>query len=139
MERATKEPAMNRVVKQAIIAAVFVGLLGFVAYQGAGGKLADWWRRLTGQTEKREALDPEQALRNYGFYLTESAKECGINFTHKSPVLDKDLEHIMPLLAAMNASASIIDFDGDGLLDIYVVTSKEGDKNRLYHNKGDGT
>src|SRR5262249_35921925 len=31
------------------------------------------------------------------------------------------------------------DFDRDGLLDIYVVTSKEGGKNRLYRNKRDGT
>jgi hypothetical protein len=130
---------MNRIAKQAILAVVFVGLLGFVAYQGGGGQLAEWWRRITGKDEPTETFDPEKALRNYQFFLEECAKKSGIDFTHESPVLDAKLEHIMPLVAAMNASVSLIDFDGDGLLDIYVVTSKEGGRNRLYRNKGDGT
>ena len=53
--------------------------------------------------------------------------------------LDKKLEHIMPLVSAMGAGVSIIDFDGDGLLDIYVVNGKEGGANHLYRNRGDGT
>src|SRR5262249_30911228 len=46
---------------------------------------------------------------------------------------------IMPLIASMGAGVSVVDFDKDGLLDIYLVNSGEGSKNRLYRNKGDGT
>jgi hypothetical protein len=127
---------MSRAVKQGIIAVLFLGLLAFVVLQGG---FADLWHRLTGQTQSPTSLDTEESLRRYGFHLAECAKECGIDFRHESPILDVKLAHIMPLIAAMNASVSVIDFDGDGLLDVYVVTSKVGGKNRLYRNKGDGT
>jgi hypothetical protein len=131
---------MSRPLRQGIITIFFLGALGFVAYQGAGGQLTDLWRRLTGNTEPAtQAFDADTALRNYGFFLKESAKECGIDFRHESPMLDPKLDRIMALVAAMNASVSVVDFDRDGLLDIYVVTSKEGGKNRLFRNKGDGT
>src|SRR5262245_52179526 len=113
---------MNRAFKQGVIAAIFLGLLGIVIY-------LNW--KPTG-----EALGKEEALRRYGFFLEECARKCGIDFRHESPTLDPKLDHILPLIAAMNASVSVIDFDGDGLLDFYVVTSKQGGKNRLYRNKG---
>jgi hypothetical protein len=129
---------MIRALKQGTLASVFIGLLGFVALQGSGGP-AEFWRRLVGDEEASQTLSPEESLRRYGFYLEESSRECGIDFRHELPTLDSQLSHIMPLVAAMNASVSVIDFDGDGLLDLYVVNSKEGSKNRLYRNKGDGT
>ena len=39
----------------------------------------------------------------------------------------------------MGAAVSIVDFDRDGWLDIYVTNSGEGSHNRLYRNLGDGT
>jgi hypothetical protein len=116
---------MSALLKQGIITVLFLGMLGYTAFRG--------------RTLIQEALGKEEALRRYGFFLEESAKKCGIDFKHESPDLDPKLQHIAPLIAAMNASVSVIDFDGDGLLDIYVVTSKIGGKNRLYRNKGDGT
>jgi hypothetical protein len=116
---------MSGSVKQGIFTVLFVGMLGYVAYKG--------------RTPTVETVDKEEALLRYGFYLEESAKKCGIDFRHESPELDAKLAHIAPLIAAMNASMSVIDVNGDGLLDIYVVTSKIGGKNRLYLNKGDGT
>jgi hypothetical protein len=116
---------MSRAIKQAILAVLFLGLLGFVAYR-------NW-------PQSQETLNKEEALQRYGFYLEESAQKCGINFRHELPSLDAKLGHIIPLIAAMNASVSVIDFDGDGLLDLYIVNSKVGSKNRLYRNKGDGT
>lgn len=116
---------MNRALRQGIIAVVFLGLLGYAAYRNF--------------RPTEEALGREEALRRYGFFFEESARKCGIAFRHETPTLDAQLAHIMPLVAAMNASVSVIDFDGDGWLDFYVVTSKEGGKNRLYRNKGDGT
>ncbi|HEV2968592.1 MAG TPA: CRTAC1 family protein [Pirellulales bacterium] len=131
---------MSRAWKQIILGVMLVGLLGIAAIQGSGG-IAQFWARLTGRADSIAAqpLEDAESLRRYGFHLTECAKKCGIDFVHEAPTLDSKLAHIMPIVASMGAGVSVVDFDGDGLLDIYVVTSKEGGKNRLYHNRGDGT
>jgi enediyne biosynthesis protein E4 len=79
------------------------------------------------------------ALTRHGFYLEEAASAAGINFVHRAPTLDHQLDHIMPEVASMGAAVSIVDFDRDGWPDIYVTTSCEGCKNALYRNLGDGT
>ena len=78
-------------------------------------------------------------LTQYGFRLTESAKAAGLDFVHQAPTLDPKLAHIMPQVASMGAAVSVVDFDRDGWPDLYVTDSKEGSKNRLYRNQGDGT
>ena len=79
------------------------------------------------------------ALAQYGFRLTESAKAAGIDYVHSAPTLDPKLAHIMPQVASMGAAVSVVDVDRDGRPDLYVTDSKEGSKNRLYRNRGDGT
>jgi hypothetical protein len=79
------------------------------------------------------------ALSRYGFFLEEVSHSAGIDFVHHAPTLDPKLDPIMPEVASMGASVSIVDFDRDGWADIYVVDSREGGKNALYHNLGDGT
>lgn len=132
---------MHQSSKQIILAATLVALLGFVAVRGSGGKLVEAWRNMTGQTSNVEgtAIDDGESLRRYGFRLTEQAKECGIDFTHRAPTLDKRLDHIMPLVNPMGAAVAVVDFDMDGWLDLYVVTSDEGGRNKLYRNRRDGT
>src|SRR5262245_7219679 len=84
----------------------------------------------------RDALTMQKALEHYGVFLREGAKELGIEFTHRSPTLDAWLDPIMPIVASMGAAVSVVDFDRDGWLDIYVINSGEGSKNALYRNKG---
>jgi hypothetical protein len=84
-------------------------------------------------------LDPKVALARYGFYLTEVSHAAGIDFVHQAPALDPKLNAIMPEVASMGASVSIVDFDRDGWPDIYVTDSAIGSKNRLYRNMHDGT
>jgi enediyne biosynthesis protein E4 len=84
-------------------------------------------------------LNAETALARHGFYLQEVSHAAGVNFVHQAPTLDPRLNHIMPQVASMGASVSIVDFDRDGWSDIYVTTSKEGAKNALYRNMHDGT
>jgi hypothetical protein len=84
-------------------------------------------------------LDPKVALARYGFYLTEISHAAGIDFVHQAPTLDPKLSAIMPEVASMGASVSIVDFDRDGWPDIYVTNSAIGSKNRLYRNMHDGT
>src|ERR1700761_7746730 len=87
---------------------------------------------------RREAdkskFDAETALARHGFYLQEVSREAGIHFVHQSPKLDPKLDPIMPEVASMGASVSIVDFDRDGWADIYVVNSAEGSRNALYRN-----
>jgi hypothetical protein len=117
---------MNKNLKQAIITLFFAGQI-----------VAVW--ALNREDKPQEDVGAEEALKRYGFHLRESAKDCGIDFVHESPrKLDEKLTNIMPIIASMGAGVSIVDYDKDGLLDIYVVTSVEGGKNRLYRNLGNG-
>jgi len=119
---------MSQTVKQGVVTLFFAGLFGLVVVLNGGGRPAG-----------EPGLDPGEALRRYGFRLTESAAAAGIDFRHENPTLDPKLGHIMPIVAGMGAGVSVVDFDRDGWLDLYVVTGKEGGKNRLYRNRGDGT
>ena len=96
-------------------------------------------KRLSSRQSAKTRLDVNAALARHGFYLTEVSKSAGINFIHQAPTLDPKLKGIMPQVASMGASVSIVDFDRDGWPDIYVTNSAEGSKNALYHNQHDGT
>ena len=77
----------------------------------------------------------------HGFYLEEVAKAFRRRFrriTGRRSSIAK-LQHILPVVAAMGAAVSVVDFDRDGWPDLYVINSGEGSKNHLYHNQHDGT
>jgi hypothetical protein len=85
------------------------------------------------------AAAADTAGARYGFRLIESAHASGIDFRHEGPTLDPKLSHIMPQVASMGAAVAIADVDADGHADFYVTNSREGSKNRLYRNRGDGS
>src|SRR5262245_8916044 len=119
---------MTRIVKQALVGLLFLGQL-----------FAVWALNRSGRDPAPMALPPEVALDRYAFYLRERSKERGLDFTHGSPQqLDEKLQHIQPIIASMGASVSVVDFDRDGLMDVYVVNSREGGKNKLFKNLGNG-
>jgi hypothetical protein len=97
------------------------------------------YKRMEARGRVSMAVDPSTALARYGFRFQESAKAAGIDFMHTSATFDPKLRHIMPQVASMGAAVSIVDFDRDGLLDIYVTNSGEGSRNALYRNLGNGT
>jgi enediyne biosynthesis protein E4 len=97
-------------------------------------------KRVTSRGEHAKSrLRVQDALTRHGFYLQEVSHAAAVNFVHQGPTLDPQLNHIMPEVASMGASVSIVDFDRDGWPDIYVTSSKEGTKNALYRNMHDGT
>jgi hypothetical protein len=96
-------------------------------------------RRLEEKRAESSGTDRRVALARYGFYLQEVSAASGIHFVHQAPVLDHKLDPIMPEVASMGASVSIVDYDRDGWPDIYVTNSAVGSKNALYHNNHDGT
>jgi ASPIC and UnbV./FG-GAP repeat. len=97
-------------------------------------------KKLSGHEASAQGkFDTKAALANHGFYLTEVSHQAGIDFVHQGPKLDPKLASIMPEVASMGASVSIVDFDRDGWPDIYVTNSAIGSKNHLYRNMHDGT
>jgi hypothetical protein len=90
------------------------------------------------RTAERARNDADVSVNRHGFYLEEVSQAAGINFVHQAPVLDPALNPIMPEVASMGASVSIVDFDRDGLADIYVTNSAIGSQNALYRNLGNG-
>lgn len=83
-------------------------------------------------------IDTTAARQRYGFYFKEVAKAIGIDFVHTVPTFDRRLAHIMPQIASIGASVSVVDFDRDGWYDLYLTNSGEGSQNALYRNLGNG-
>ena len=97
-------------------------------------------RQLSARRQAAQSkLDESQALARYGFHLQEVSQQAGVAFVHQAPTLDAKLDGIMPEVASMGASVSIVDFDRDGWPDLYVTNSKTGSLNCLYRNMHDGT
>ncbi len=96
-------------------------------------------RRFSGSSALPSAASAVDAKARYGFRLVESSKAAGLSFVHQAPTLDSRLAHIMPQVASMGAAVSIADVDRDGHADLYVTNSREGSRNHLFRNKGDGT
>ncbi|MEP7381494.1 MAG: CRTAC1 family protein [Gemmatimonadota bacterium] len=87
----------------------------------------------------RGPLGPSVGIANPGFTVQEETAAAGIRFVHHRAVLDPRLANIEPHIAAVGASVSVSDFDGDGWPDFYLTNSRTGYPNALYRNRGDGT
>jgi hypothetical protein len=74
-----------------------------------------------------------------GFVLRDQTAAAGIHFVHHRPTFDARIAGIEPHVAALGASVSVTDFDGDGWPDLYFTNSRFGEPNALYRNRGDGT
>ncbi|MFL5616716.1 MAG: CRTAC1 family protein [Gemmatimonadaceae bacterium] len=74
-----------------------------------------------------------------GFVLRDETRAAGITFVHHRPSFDPKIANVEPHVAALGASVSVADFDGDGWPDLYFTNSKFGEPNALYHNRHDGT
>lgn len=74
-----------------------------------------------------------------GIRFHEVSREVGIDFTHEATRIDPQVANIEPHITAVGAAVSVTDANGDGMPDIYAVTSAHGKPNALYINRGDGT
>ncbi len=74
-----------------------------------------------------------------GFALRDETRAAGIGFVHNRPTFDPKIAGVEPHVAALGASVSVTDFDGDGSPDLYFTNSRFGKLNALYRNRGDGS
>ncbi|MDH3494153.1 MAG: VCBS repeat-containing protein, partial [Acidobacteriota bacterium] len=84
-------------------------------------------------------FDKAASTKKFGLYFEEIAKNAGVEFVHKAPVLDPKLNNIMPQIASMGAGVAVSDFNNDGWNDFYLTNSGRGSTNALYQNNKDGT
>ena len=118
------------ITARVILAILFVGMLATpVAIKQVSAR----------REEAQAKLDEGQAITRYGFHLQEVSQQAGVHFVHQAPILDAKLEGIMPEVASMGASVSVVDFDHDGWPDLYATNSAIGSQNHLYRNMHDGT
>lgn len=74
-----------------------------------------------------------------GFVLRDETATAGIDFLHRRPSFDPKIANVEPHVAAVGAAVSVADFDGDGWPDLYFTSSRFGEPNALYRNRGAGT
>ncbi|MEO5567823.1 MAG: CRTAC1 family protein [Gemmatimonadaceae bacterium] len=119
MSPAPRSPSIG--VRRAIIAVPFVACLA-AAIQ-------------LDRAPARLAIDAARP----GFTLHDRTAAAGIRFVHQGPTFDPKLANVEPHIAALGASVSVADFDGNGWPDLYFTNSRFGAPNALYRNRGDGT
>ena len=87
----------------------------------------------------RRADAPSTDATHPGFTLQEAALAAGIHFIHQRATFDAKISNVEPHVAAVGASVSVADFDGDGWPDLFFSNSRFGARSALYRNRGDGT
>ena len=85
------------------------------------------------------SIRPAADASHPGFVLRDETAAAGIHFVHHRPSFDPKIAGVEPHVAALGASVSVTDFDGDGWPDLYFTDSRFGEPNSLYRNRGDGT
>src|SRR2546427_495791 len=84
----------------------------------------------------REEADPKPAG---PIWFEDVTEKVGLKFVHDAGPIPKD-KYFMPQI--LGSGAAVFDFDGDGLLDLYLLTNGGPDSqstNRLFRQHPDGT
>ncbi|MDP3767690.1 MAG: CRTAC1 family protein [Dehalococcoidia bacterium] len=113
--------AQSLAIRRAIVAVPFFAAIGLAVRLNEG------------------PVQPPADVARPGFTLRDETAAAGIHFVHRRPTFDRKILNVEPHVAAVGASVSVADVDGDGWLDLYFTNSRFGQPNALYRNRGDGT
>ena len=83
--------------------------------------------------------DPATARAAAALTFRDVTADAGITFRHERATFDTRLAHIMAWVTSIHAGACATDYDGDGDIDVYLLTARLGAPNALYRNTGAGT
>ena len=109
-------------LRKALVTLGFVGLVGYAWVRGQGGAV-------------RGEVEPVPG----GLRFQEVSAASGIQFVHRPTRIDPKVDGIAAQITATGAAVSVCDYNNDGWLDLYAVTSATGGQNALLSNRGDGT
>jgi tetratricopeptide (TPR) repeat protein len=114
---------------------------------GSGPTLADRLADLDGPATDRDPPAGDGASRRVALRFADEAADAGLRFTFDN---GQTFEHLLP--ETMSGGVGLLDYDGDGRIDVYCVQggalrerSASGEKSppapgdRLFRNRGDGT
>ena len=127
---------MERRSKEANRHGVAISAAGMVGALAAAGVLLALHRGLA------ESAPPASSPASIPVHFTDIARAAGINFKQDSTASEQKY-----YLETMGTGLGWIDYDQDGLMDLYLVQSAATDayqppqplRSALYHNNGDGT
>lgn len=94
---------------------------------------------LSNATSLAQGTDDPRHVINPSAHFTDATLSAGITNSHHRPVLDHQLDNIMPWVCSVGAAVAAADFNHDGWIDLYVTDSHFGHPNHLYLNNRDGT
>lgn len=60
----------------------------------------------------------------------------GVDHTHSKPEFAPEFQHVMPWINSNHAAVAVADVNGDGLPDLFLLSSRAGTKSALYLNRG---
>ncbi len=81
-------------------------------------------------------LVPRALVASGDRWFEDVTRRAGVGARHHTRVFDNPYANIMAGYTALGASASVADYDGDGLEDVFVTDSAADGLNHLYHNDG---
>jgi hypothetical protein len=120
-EKAMKSPPprrwTSRQKRQLWLTAIITAALGSLAFVALEGRP----QSNTPLTFALEEMGPEQT---------------GLHFQHEMGTFAPFYDNVRPFMQAVSAAACVSDVDRDGLLDLYLLTSKQGAPNKLFKNEG---
>ena len=89
---------------------------------------------LTNSTDKIPSPESKYTD-NFNIYLVDQAKKLNIDHKHSSYEVHDKIANIGKWFSYINAGVSAIDYNKDGLTDLFFCNSSPGQSNILYENK----
>ncbi|MBI1362504.1 MAG: hypothetical protein GC134_00780 [Proteobacteria bacterium] len=93
------------------------------------------YKRLNDYTDLQYRQAPENILKESPLKFEETARKLGLINTHTYYSQNPDARGFVPLYS-MPPSVAVVDYNGDGFMDIFVINNNPKEPNKLFRNNG---